>query len=468
MNDVCNKDVQLTEEDFAVADEVLHFAEFSQFADLDTRRQKIAQLYATVGPIRFRVYAGLREPANPGQALETDFHYGRISQDEFLVGFNAYVNRPCDETMLKARIGETNTRLHIYSQFMLTLDGIVRSQPDCSDDHAERGIRAMSRKMELYSAEIKTVNEFLTQARVTLNRPLPVLNALMQPSAVELVSTTLDKATALWRCCEKKVADDVRKYGNRTLNPQGRMFYNFCLNQFAMPRDLQTLVREELAIGLNALGQITSSVAISPNATFADPSLAGASLKDSLSHAKASVPATRGPAVPMLTVKSWSELAIGIDEHGELWLLTPSPEIGSIFSKSKASHIRPPGKKLLQMLELVAKSQSGQSARLAEIVQVFCLRPPANSVPREPRGHRRAVRDGITEGLSRGPNLIRDQSRRLVADLGNRLREIVAGPKGKGVSAFQLTGDEVRCGFVVQFLVSDGDSGYTFGPNRHG
>jgi|GEM_PF-2178536 len=81
------------------------------------------------------------------------------------------------------------------------------------------------------------------------------------------------------------------------------------------------------------------------------------------------VPKEKAPsAPPVLTIATWEELGIGIDEDGSYLAVTPCPAYGAVFPKEKATRLDLRGDRWKHLLDLPAKSKDGNSAKKQDVM----------------------------------------------------------------------------------------------------
>ena len=167
-----------------------------------------------------------------------------------------------------------------------------------------------------------------------------------------------------------------------------------------------------------------------------------------------------------MAVESWNDLAIGIEysvSEGRplYWALTPPPEFGGIFRKSKGVQLTLGGEQWKSLLDLVAQSDDGRSAAEKDVITQFGY---ANLSPRDEQAYE--YKD--LSLVKNAHNLLSNA----VADLNKRLRRscrdagLVVRRDGRRhpppLSVATVPGT-VTTTFVVGYLLaSDDDEGLRF------
>lgn len=149
---------------------------------------------------------------------------------------------------------------------------------------------------------------------------------------------------------------------------------------------------------------------------------------------------------PQLTVNSWNDLGIGIHPDGRFLALPERPDCGSRVIIGKATSLRLAGTRWKKVMNLLAKSEFGNTANVDElIIELKCGKIPPET-------------GKLTKGQKQA--LLKTAQRELVAtmaDLGRKFRETVHNleedEKKNKKTTFHKNGDCYVSVFVVRHLI---------------
>jgi hypothetical protein len=164
-----------------------------------------------------------------------------------------------------------------------------------------------------------------------------------------------------------------------------------------------------------------------------------------------------------LTVESWADLGIGIDERWRYWAVVPAPRTGDEFSKSKAVELVLAGDRWKGVLRLLAESECGATARRADLVSTLGYSAPPNRLEKDRRARPGAIEQALAADLKTVWKKLAKQLKDALGDLRRELRELVSGPRGRAVNCLRANKANVESGFVVRFLVQDDSGRLRFG-----
>jgi hypothetical protein len=164
---------------------------------------------------------------------------------------------------------------------------------------------------------------------------------------------------------------------------------------------------------------------------------------------------------PVLTIDHWECLGIGIDEDGAYLAVDSRPKYGDVLPKRKAVELALPGKQWRSLLDLLAKSTNGDTAKKVGVMDAFGYAIAGDT------------RANMLEGLD-GDSLwmreIKQNGKRLTAAISNlsrRLRNRIAVENPGSTKALSVAKPEiVQAGFVVRYLLRDRDGKLRFGRGR--
>ena len=160
----------------------------------------------------------------------------------------------------------------------------------------------------------------------------------------------------------------------------------------------------------------------------------------------------------VLSVESWNELAIGIDENGSFLAVSPVPEPRGLFARESAKELPLRGKRWATLLEQLAKSESGQSVRRQDLMIEFGYL--GASVSRETIAQLRDNADKFRVVQSASKTLTQ-----AIGDLNRQLRSFVcSGDDKKRRNSPLLVEDRYVCSrFTSRYLLRDESGKLRFG-----
>jgi len=162
----------------------------------------------------------------------------------------------------------------------------------------------------------------------------------------------------------------------------------------------------------------------------------------------------------LLTVESWSELAIGVGEDG-YWALGHVPDVGSVFPKESAVELDLPGDRWKNVLKLLANSPDGQSALKRDLfIELGYLSSAVKDEDIDDLRHD----DGAMTNIKSASNRLTQA----MGDLSRELRGLVsAKDTKKRVAQISTSGDDhVRSLFTCRHFVRGADGKLRFGSGE--
>ncbi len=169
-------DPKLTDADFGAADEVLRlFPGDGRFLDL--RRQLLAELHAHFGSHKFRLYYGLREPANRVEELVRRHHRQELSDEQLREQLGEHASRPIDNEMLDQFFEDVEPCLAEYSRGIQSI--AETTKPSCRSQRrferkATQHFHNANRPLSVLSSEFETVMQFLDEVRLEFSLGLAI------------------------------------------------------------------------------------------------------------------------------------------------------------------------------------------------------------------------------------------------------------------------------------------------------
>ena len=439
--------IPISDEDVSAARELLRLhpalVEGVQPAELE---RGLAELHHSWGDDRFRLVLGLREPVNEAEQCWRELWLGAITFAEARERLRAYAHRAVDAQMLRVFFSELGQQVHRYGRFMQEAGNLFLNptrQPVRESDEAEidRLASAIQEKSTLYKQEITSVFEFLQEARVAKQAGIVRLGEHSTPTAAEMVMLVTHYAQRSWTSNrELGRKSQTRPEYIRALSGSalfGRTTYS------GLPRaqDVQTRLDEEYALARVYLREC--------RATRDDDGVVAVASPVTASH--------------LLSIKHWSELAIGIDEQGRYWALVPAPEPGQPFKKSQAVELPLPGKRWNAVLNAFAASTTIETIRRGELIHAFGYLPPPIPTSRDRRAKPGAIESANIEGLEVRQLAAVKRLNTTLADLRRELGKLISVPSDRGSICLRSDEEVIRSGFRVRYLVRDESDRLTFG-----
>jgi len=181
-----------------------------------------------------------------------------------------------------------------------------------------------------------------------------------------------------------------------------------------------------------------------------------------------SEPNLQGPDTGfLLQIDHWSDLAIGIDEKGQYWAITPPPEQGELFKKAHAIELPLKGDRWRKVLETLAESESGHRVRRADLLQSLgYFSPSVMLVDRDSRALPGEIEHAQIQALETRFNVARKQLTMTLADLRRELGNLVRTGKNSSLKCLRADGDFMDAGFRVRYLTRGSNERLVFGTSK--
>jgi len=463
-----------TEKDFAAAREFLERCPDLSADVREERLQFLAKLHAVVGRSKFRLYVGLREPRNRIEAFDLELHRGPRLHAEVLEELNRYANRPVDEEMINNLFDHLERSVGHYSKFLQIANhyGNKNSSsfnPPKGEAILDRRVTRMSGKFQMHKRELKTAFECLDEIRIENRSDLVRVNDFSATTAAGLSLLVTKYARDAWRSCRmiSKRSQASPRY-TYSITPV-ELFYDVWFDKMPRPQDVTTLLHQERTMARIALRKWQSppansalkaeTVNVQIEANQASVALQGAAFAGAPDQEE------QGPD-PLLTVKRWPDLAIGIDEKGAYWGISAVPSLGDTFPKSQAVQLPLAGEQWKLLLDAFAKSESGDRVERWALAKAMDCLPPASEQARDQRG--RPLDLEAAEGLGRQQSPVLHSLNQILRNLSRRLRGYVDGPTGRQLGCLRVEGQDIYSGFVVRYLLQDDNRNLRFGHRKGG
>ncbi len=167
---------------------------------------------------------------------------------------------------------------------------------------------------------------------------------------------------------------------------------------------------------------------------------------------------------PMLKISRWSDLSIGIDEHGHFLAVPMSIDTGSVFPVRKSTRLKLSGPNWDLLTELLDKSSNGNTADKYQ----FSLR-------RNKLGALSKINRHTEEGKLRfereTAKAVKGDAGKSASYMSKNLRELVAcenDRKPGTLPPISASGDrEILTGFTVRYLIRECNGKLIYGKKPH-
>lgn len=441
--------------------------ELAKGRDVKSAISRLAEMCQEFGESRFRLLFGLRPPDNEAEQIAVDCSLGRLSIQQAEDALASEATRPIDGRMLNTLFEALDARLVTYSKFVSELN-ILQSTGRLADWRVvEKTIAALSQKLPLCVDELRTLHQFLTEARIDRQLGRVQNGRFDAASASDLVGIVCKYVVDAWQACAKTATLQADSLGDLT-TATAHQFVKRHLEGLPLARTLQSMIYEEHAAARLVLrersGPNPSSTA--PRSEPSSTSCISATTPQGTVSIDAIGEEQEASKRKLLQVHSWSDLAIGIDERSHYWAFTPVPEPASVVTKRDGIQLRLRGKRWKSLLSEFASSSDGRTATIGEICRQLGYLP----MGKPDRSDNRA-RSGETERAHRSEigsqtNPAHKRLETAIRDLRRQLREFVAGPADQGSQPMEVVGNSIMSQFVVRFLVPDVHRSLHFGEPR--
>jgi hypothetical protein len=151
---------------------------------------------------------------------------------------------------------------------------------------------------------------------------------------------------------------------------------------------------------------------------------------------------------PIVSVDNWSDLGIGIDGELRIFAFVPCPQKGECVAISKAIPIELRGDRWRKVLELLAQSEDGRTARIADLVTALgYIKKTEISISDD--------QAEFDEGLRLKAKGAKETLRNTMADLGRELRDEVTTATGQSTVFSAVSDDIYQAAFISGCLIRD-------------
>jgi hypothetical protein len=165
---------------------------------------------------------------------------------------------------------------------------------------------------------------------------------------------------------------------------------------------------------------------------------------------------------PLIHIKYWSELALGIDEKKSYWAITPPPQFNGQVFKSKAVELPLVGASWFPMFELFADSDSGNRIAMTDFVTKLKINPKGTGISADSRAKPGAIEADLRTELQQSGSVVRQAINNKLKELARTIREYVSGTKPGSDRCFRMLADEIECAFDVGYIVESTNGSHKF------
>jgi hypothetical protein len=228
--------------------------------------------------------------------------------------------------------------------------------------------------------------------------------------------------------------------------------YGWTLHQIAELDDRQTYAFVKAAL------RRRSAAAVQPSASATAGRYAKPASRKRQTHKKAQESRGVNAERRLLRMDRWSDLGLGLDGERRIWAFIPCPEKGDRVAVRKATSLELPGNRWPKVLQLLAESKDGKTARVSDLVtQLGFAKKIGQAIPDE-----QAVYD---EGLRLEGKRAIKTLRNAMADLARELKNQVTVDNDPSVP-FGKVGETYQAAFTAGLLLEneDGLRRFVFGP----
>jgi hypothetical protein len=162
---------------------------------------------------------------------------------------------------------------------------------------------------------------------------------------------------------------------------------------------------------------------------------------------------------PLIVVKSWGDLAIGIDVDSSFLAVSSVLESGSVFPKERAIPLPLKGERWKTLLYLLARSDDGNTAKTKDLFHEFGYLTTSIS-----RRDLEEIRNDV--GALNQIKTVDGRLTSAIGDLSRQLRRFVSATndeKRKSIPLSKAGKDTVKSGFMCRYLLKDSDGKLRFG-----
>ncbi|MBN2446039.1 MAG: hypothetical protein JXO22_04905 [Phycisphaerae bacterium] len=216
-------------------------------------RHGIASMRTTMGPDRFALAYGLREPRDRMEELERALFQQGITPDEYAEEVKAHAERPIDADMLAAFCDGYEARVTAYADLLQTVVTIATDQRDAEswrrlEPQVDAAAARMDAKLKLFSDELGTILRFLTELRAAAGEPVRC-GSYTGDSAHWIAALVLSHASQAWKGCKETAHRSRTDPAYLYATTASSLFFQTWIEpgKLPAPNDLAALMRLERA-----------------------------------------------------------------------------------------------------------------------------------------------------------------------------------------------------------------------------
>ncbi|WP_425613602.1 hypothetical protein NA78x_003437 [Anatilimnocola sp. NA78] len=406
----------------------------------------IAAMRANGNRELFDLKMGLREPVSRREHIYRDMFQGVLTLEEAQSQMSDYASRPVDSEMFQSFFSALETRIGHYARFLQEVGDLhlhPRRQPVREEDEqrVDQLAARLEEKLKLDNREIDTVDVFLQEARIEKRFGSAAILQFTAPTVALLIMLVTRRAKEAWDDCRQLEFKTRTQPQYVRVTQAVTLFANTWRASLPQPQDLVTLLAEEQALARLYFKQQQPVAEVAPEVKSDRP---GA----------------------LLAVRDWSELAIGVDERGRHWALTPVPADGQHFRKSAAVELPLPPGRWEKVLSAFAESETGDQVKRLDLLSALGYFSAAKSTERDSRARPGQIEAAQVEGMVIRQQAALTRLKNTLADLRRELGMLVAGPNDRARIPLRVQGEYVLSGFKVRFLLLDDSGKWGFGGLR--
>lgn len=216
-------------------------------------RHGIASMRAMMGPDRFALVYGLREPRDQMEELERALFQQGITPDEYAEAVKSHALRAIDADMLTAFCDGYEARLAAYADLLQTAVTIATDRRDAGtwrrlEPQADAAAARMDAKLNLFSDELGTVLRFLTELRAGTGEPV-CCGGYTGDSAHWIAALAWSHASQAWKSCKETAHRSRTDPRSLYATTASSLFFQTWIEpgKLPAPNDLAALMRLERA-----------------------------------------------------------------------------------------------------------------------------------------------------------------------------------------------------------------------------
>lgn len=250
---------KLSAADFQAADALLertNFRSSAHGASRDQLREFYASMHARLGADKFALRFGLREPRTALEELDVLFMRQQITEEEHRKRYEKYATRPVDRPMLEKFFSEYEEALEEYASILQLIVEVAMDQHEPEiwrrrEGEVDAAIAKFDEAYELFSTELQTVFEFLTQVQIDREEPIKC-GDYTGDTAHWIATLIFSNASEAWKSCKEIAQRSERDPSYLYSTHASSLFFATWIETGKLPRpnELAALMRSERAKAL--------------------------------------------------------------------------------------------------------------------------------------------------------------------------------------------------------------------------